>query len=186
MSDWLLAGPLEDVHRVDSKPLLHCLGCVSCWKVNFQTVLSTLNQVFIMDISVFSCIQLSIFSDHFPSPCRWNTPPHCMMLPPPCFMYLYWGEAWVLSLCYQAQIGGVSQWCLSFCKFLPSPDKITQLNQSDHQCLDHLSYQDPSPSIAQFGHGARSRKSPDCFKLHPLRIMKAKSSCEPSTQQVFL
>ncbi len=75
MSDWLLAGPLEDVHRVDPKPLLHCLGCVSCWKVNFQTVLSTLNQVFIMDISVFSCIQLSIFSDHFPSPCRWNTPP---------------------------------------------------------------------------------------------------------------
>ncbi len=97
-----------------------------------------------------------------------------------------WGEAWVLSLYDQAQIGGVSQWCLSFCKFLPSPDKITQLNQSDHQCLDHLSYQDPSPSIAQFGHGARSRKSPDCFKLHPLRIMKAKSSCEPSTQQFFL
>ncbi len=185
MFDWLLAGPLEDVHRVDPKPLLHCLGCVSCWKVNFQTVLSTLNQVFIM-ISLY----LATFSFPFSlitSPVHAaETPPHCMMLPPPCFIYLYWGEAWVLSLYDQAQIGGVSQWCLSFCKFLPSPDKITQLNQSDHQCLDHLSYQDPSPSIAQFGHGARSRKSPDCFKLHPLRIMKAKSSCEPSTPQVFL
>ncbi len=94
MSDWLLAGPLEDVHRVDSKPLLHCLGCVSCWKVNFQTVLSTLNQVFIM-ISLY----LATFS--FPSSLITSpvhaaeTPPHCMMLPPPCFMYLYWGEAWV-------------------------------------------------------------------------------------------
>ncbi len=26
-----------------------------------------------------------------------------------------------------------------------------ELNQSDHQCLDHLSNQDHSPSIAQFG-----------------------------------
>ncbi len=98
------------------------------------------------------------------------------------FMYLYWGEAWVWSLCHQAQIGGVSQWCLSFCKFLPAPYKIMELNQSDHQCLDHLSNQDPSPSIAQFGQEARSRKSPDCFKLHPLRIVEAKCSCEPSTQ----
>ncbi len=91
-------------------------------------------------------------------------------------MYLYWGEAWVWSLCHQAQIGGVSQWCLSFCKFLPSLYKIMELNQSDHQCLDHLSNQDPSPSIAQFVQEARSRKSTDCFKLNPLRIMEAKCS----------
>ncbi len=26
-----------------------------------------------------------------------------------------------------------------------------ELKQSDQQCLDHLSNQDPSPSIAQFG-----------------------------------
>ncbi len=102
------------------------------------------------------------------------------------FIYLYWEEAWVWSVCHQAQIGGVSQWCLSFCKFLPSPYKIMELNQSDHQCLDHLSNQNPSPSIAQFGQEARSRKSPDCFKLHPLRIVEAKCSCEPSTQQNFL
>ncbi len=55
-----------------------------------------------------------------------------------------------------------------------------ELNQSDHQCLDHLSNQDPFTSIAQFGQEARSRKSPDCFKVHPLRIMEAKCSCEPS------
>ncbi len=59
--------------------------------------------------------------------------------------------------------------------FLPSPYKIMELNQSGHQCLDHLSNQDPSPLIAQFGQEARSRKSPDCF-------MEAKCSCEPSTQ----
>ncbi len=199
-------------------------------------VLSALSQVFIKDISVFSCIQLSVFSDHFPSPCRWKTPPlydaaatmlhrwdgimqvissawfpsdmnkELRFIRPEnlfffivselfgCifvnsnhyFMYLYWGEAWVWSLCHQAQIGGVSQWCLSFCKFLPFPYKIMELNQSDHRCLDHLSNQDPSPAIAQFGQEARSRKSPDCFKLHPLRIVEAKCSCELSTQQNFL
>ncbi len=75
MSDWLLAGPLEDVHRVDSKPLLHCLGCVSCWKVNFQTSLSTLNQVFIM-ISLYLAT-FSFPSSLITSPVHacWNTPP---------------------------------------------------------------------------------------------------------------
>ncbi len=47
-----------------------------------------------------------------------------------------------------------------------------------HQCLDLLSNQDPSPSIAQFGQQARSRKGPGCFKLHPLRITEAKCSYE--------
>ncbi len=79
----------------------------------------------------------------------------------------------------------IKQGCLSFCKFLPSPYKIMELNQSDHRCLDHLSNQDLSPSIAQFGLEARSRKSPDCIKLHPLGIMEAKCSCEPSTLQHF-
>ncbi len=82
---WLvlaLAGPLEDVHRVVPKLLLHCLGCVRRVIVILEgelsaqsEVLSALNQVFIKDISVLSCIQLSVFSDHFPSPCRWKTPP---------------------------------------------------------------------------------------------------------------
>ncbi len=86
MSDWFqvsaLAGPVEDIHRVVPKPLLHSLGCgrrvivmLKC-ELSAQTkVLSALNQVLIKDISVFSCIQLSIFSHHFLSPCRWNTPP---------------------------------------------------------------------------------------------------------------
>ncbi len=100
------------------------------------------------------------------------------------FKYLYW-EAWVWSLCHQAQIGGVLQWCFLFYKFLPSSYKIMELNQNDHQCLDPLSNQDPSPWIAQFGQEARSRTSPGCFKLHPLRIMEAKCSCEPSTQQNY-
>ncbi len=81
MSDWFqvppLAGPVEDVHRVVPKPFLHCLGCVRRVIVMLEgelsaqsEVRSALNQVFIKDISVFSCIQLSVFSDHFPSPCH--------------------------------------------------------------------------------------------------------------------
>ncbi len=36
--DWAqaqaVAGPLKDIHRVVYKPLLLCLGSLSCWKVN--------------------------------------------------------------------------------------------------------------------------------------------------------
>ncbi len=36
--DWVqaqvLAGPLKNIHRVVYKPLLLCLGSLSCWKVN--------------------------------------------------------------------------------------------------------------------------------------------------------
>ncbi len=35
--DWVqvqaVAGPLKDIHRVVCKPLLRCLGSLSCWKV---------------------------------------------------------------------------------------------------------------------------------------------------------
>ncbi len=78
MSDWFQVP----AHRVVPKPLLHCLGCVRRVIVMLEgelsvqsEVLSALNQAFIKDISVFSCIQLSVFSDNFPSPCRWKTPP---------------------------------------------------------------------------------------------------------------
>ncbi len=33
------------------------------------------------------------------------------------FMCLHWGEDWVWSQQHKAQIGGVLQWCLSFCSF---------------------------------------------------------------------
>ncbi len=69
MSDWLqvsaLSGPLEDVHRVVPKTLLHCLGCVRRVIVMLEgelsaqsEVLSALNQVFMKDISVFSSFRL--------------------------------------------------------------------------------------------------------------------------------
>ncbi len=60
---------------------------------------------------------------------------------------LHWGEDWVWPHCHKAQIGGVLQWCLSFCRFLPSPHMIMELNYSDHQVLGHSSNQSPSPSI---------------------------------------
>ncbi len=74
MSAWFQVpdqtGPLEDVHRVIPKPLLHCLGCVCRVIIMLEgqllaqsEVLNALNQVFIKIISVFSCIQLSIFSE---------------------------------------------------------------------------------------------------------------------------
>ncbi len=36
------------------------------------------------------------------------------------FMCLHWREDWALPHCHKAQIGGVLQWCLSFCRFLLS------------------------------------------------------------------
>jgi len=72
-------------------------------------------------------------------------------------------------------IGGVLLWCLSFCKFLPSPYMIME-----------PSNQGPSPLIVQFGKEASYRKCPGCSNLLPLRIMKATCFCEPSLQAVGL
>ena len=44
-----------------------------------------------------------------------------------------------------------------------------ELSQSDHQVLGHLSYQGPSPPIAQFGLEASSRKSFGSSKLLPFK-----------------
>ena len=56
---WALAGPLKDIHRLVTKPLLRCLGCVLRVVVLLEgepsplsEVLSALEQVFIKDISV--------------------------------------------------------------------------------------------------------------------------------------
>ncbi len=65
------------------------------------------------------------------------------------FMHLHWGEDWVLPHCHKAQIGGVLQWWLSFCRFLLSPRVIMEVE--DDQVLGHQSNQGPSPSVAQFG-----------------------------------
>ncbi len=40
------------------------------------------------------------------------------------FMCLHWGEDWDWPRCHKAQIAGVLQWCLSFCRFLLSPHMI--------------------------------------------------------------
>ncbi len=44
------------------------------------------------------------------------------------FMCLHWRQDWVCPHHHKAQIGGVLQWCLSFCRFLPSAYMITELN----------------------------------------------------------
>ncbi len=54
---------------------------------------------------------------------------------------------------------------------------IMELHYSDHQLLIDQSNQGPSPSTAQFGQEASSKKNPGCFKL--LMIM------EPPMQQYF-
>ena len=65
-----LAGPLKDILRFVSQPLLHYLGCVLRVIVLFEgepsphsEVLSALEQVFIKDLSVLCSIHLSIDPD---------------------------------------------------------------------------------------------------------------------------
>ncbi len=65
-------------------------------------------------------------------------------------------------------ISGVLQWCLSFCRFLPSPHMIMEL-KSDHRVLSHQSNQSPSPSIAQFGHEASSMKESWLFQSSSIK-----------------
>ncbi len=63
---------------------------------------------------------------------------------------------------------------------------IMELNWSDHQVLGHHTNQSPSPSIAQFGQEASSKKNPGCFKLLLLRVtdnIKGTCICDPSMKQ---
>ncbi len=98
---------------------------------------------------------------------------------------LHWREDWVLPHWHKAQIDGVLQWYLFFCRFLLSAYMIMALNQSDHQVLQHHSIQSPSPSITQFGQEASSKKSPGCFKRLPLRVTETTCFCDPSMKQNF-
>ncbi len=43
---------------------------------------------------------------------------------PSVFSCLHWGEDWVWPNWHKAEIGGVLQWCLSFCRLLLSPHMI--------------------------------------------------------------
>ena len=74
---WALAGPLKDIQRLVPKSLLCCLGCVLRVVVLLDgeplpqsEVLSTLEQVFIKDLSVLCSTYLSLIPDQSPSPCR--------------------------------------------------------------------------------------------------------------------
>ncbi len=62
---------------------------------------------------------------------------------------------------------------------------IMELKLSDHQLLGHHTKQSPSPSIAQFGQEASSRKSPGCFKHLPLRVTETTCFCYPTLKQNF-
>ena len=74
---WALAGPLKDIQRLVPKPLMHCLGCVLMVVVLLEgeaspqyEELSTLEQVFIKDLSVLFSVHLCLVPDYSPSPCR--------------------------------------------------------------------------------------------------------------------
>ena len=65
-----LAGPLKDIQRLVSKPLLHCLGCVLRVIVLLEgelslgsEILSALEQVLIKDVSVLCAVHLSLNPD---------------------------------------------------------------------------------------------------------------------------
>ena len=74
MLDWVqvrdLAGPPKDIQNFVSKPLLCCLGCVLSVIVQLEgepspqsEVLSTLEQVFIKDLSVLCSVHLCLNPD---------------------------------------------------------------------------------------------------------------------------
>ena len=65
---WALAGPLKDIQRLVVKPLLLCLGSVLRVAVLLEgepspqsEALSTLEQVFIKDLSVLCSVHLSFY-----------------------------------------------------------------------------------------------------------------------------
>ena len=65
-----LTGPLKDIQRLVPKPLLRCLGCVLRVVVLLvvepspqSEVRSTLEQVFIKDLSVLCSVHLSLDPD---------------------------------------------------------------------------------------------------------------------------
>ena len=65
-----LACPLKDIQKLAPKPLLHCLGCVLTVVVLLESeispqseVLSTLEQVFIKDLSALCSVYLSLYPD---------------------------------------------------------------------------------------------------------------------------
>jgi hypothetical protein len=77
---WALAGPLKDIQRLFPKPLLHCLGCVLRDVVLLEGEtspqsedLSTLEQVFINNLSILCSIHLFLDPDWSPSPCHCKT-----------------------------------------------------------------------------------------------------------------
>ena len=56
-----------------------CLGLLSCWKGNIcsqSEVPSSLEQVFIKDLSYLCSVHLFLDPDYSPSPYRWKTSPH--------------------------------------------------------------------------------------------------------------
>ena len=81
VQDRALAGPPKDIQRLVPKPLLHCLGCVLRVVVLLEVeptpqseVMSTLEQVFIKNLSKLCSVHLCLDPDWSPSLCRWKTP----------------------------------------------------------------------------------------------------------------
>ncbi len=82
------------------------------------------------------------------------------------FMCLHWGEDCIWPHQHKAQIGGVLQWCLSFCRF-PIRFLVTTLTKALlHQLL----------SLA---------RRPGRVKLLPLRLTETTCFCETSMQHNF-
>ena len=85
-----LAGPLKDIQRLVPKPLLCCIGCVLRVVVLLEgkpsphsEVLSTVEQVFIKDLSILCSIHNCLDLDYSPSTCHWkSSPQHGARFPP--------------------------------------------------------------------------------------------------------
>ena len=86
-----LARPFKDIQRLVSKSLLHCLDCVVTVVVLLEgepsplsEFLSTVEQVFIKDLSVLAPFIFPSILTSLPGSAA-EKHPHSMMLPPPCF-----------------------------------------------------------------------------------------------------
>ncbi len=138
--DWVqaqaLAGTLKDIHRVVYKTLLLCVWFIVLLEGESSAqseVLNALGWVFMKAISIVWCIELffTLTSPSVPATEKQPPPPHegCFFTnSKSVFTRLHWREYGVWLHHHKAQIGGVLQGCLSFCRSLPSVHTIMDLN----------------------------------------------------------
>ncbi len=100
-------------------------------------------------------------------------------------MCLTWREDWTLPHCHKAQIVGVLQWCLSFCRFLLSPHMIVEFNYCDHQVLRHHSNQSLHHQWFSLARRPALGRVLVVSNFLYLWVTETTCFCDPSMKQIF-